>query len=290
METGLTRYALLDGELCACGSRVSPLGALLSCCSSSLYAELVTWRPLYGQPWYPDTAVFSFQLFQFSCCSSMRLSWLVSRAPGASAEGEGPPSGLCWLKASWCCLLVRAPSSSLLSDAQEELELVSMETTDSESCGHCGEGGLEPDADMEEEEEEEERVSLASMGSGGLWCPCSMLCSWLLLLIMLFMAFCISSSIRCFSLFGMRPNLTAEKKAKRQMKPRPLKEHPHPVCVCGGSPSLDMPTARHFLKRHCWQRLRLILMMVQFSIFRHFLYWMFCWMLLRKKPCGSEGG
>lgn len=28
--------------------------------------------------------------------------------------------------------------------------------------------------------------------------------------------------------------------------------------------------------------------MVQFSIFRHFLYWMFCWMLLLKKPCTDK--
>lgn len=93
-----------------------------------------------------------------------------------------------------------------------------METTDSESWGHCGEEGLEHDGESEvEEEEEEEGEGLASlgrdsMGSVGLWWPCSMLCSWLLLLIMLFMAFCISSSILCFSLFGMRPNLTAVSK------------------------------------------------------------------------------
>lgn len=51
------------------------------------------------------------------------------------------------------------------------------------------------------------------------------------------------------------------------------------------SPSRDMPTERHFLKRHCWQRLRLMRTMEQFSFFRHLLYWMFCWMLRRKKPC-----
>lgn len=56
------------------------------------------------------------------------------------------------------------------------------------------------------------------------------------------------------------------------------------------SPSRDMPTSRHFLKRHCWQRLRLMRTMEQFSFLRHFLYWMFCWMLRRKKPCGAGGG
>lgn len=56
------------------------------------------------------------------------------------------------------------------------------------------------------------------------------------------------------------------------------------------SPSRDMPTSRHFLKRHCWQRLRLMRTIEQFSFLRHFLYWMFCWMLRRKKPCGASGG
>lgn len=71
------------------------------------------------------------------------------------------------------------------------------------------------------------------------------------------MALCISANIRCFSRLGMRPKRTA---------------------------SRDMPTSRHFLKRHCWQRLRLMRTMEQFSFFRHFLYWMFCWMLRRKNP------
>lgn len=54
-------------------------------------------------------------------------------------------------------------------------------------------------------------------------------------------------------------------------------------------PSRDMPTERHFLKRHCWQRLRLMRTMEQFSFFRHLLYWMFCWMLRRKKPWKDRG-
>lgn len=113
-----------------------------------------------------------------------------------------------------------APSSSLLSDPQEEaeLEFVSIETTDSESWGYCGEDGLEHEGESEVEEEEEEdeeelaSLLIASMGSGGLWSSCSMPCSCPFLLIMLFMAFCISNSIRCFSLLGMRPNLTAVSK------------------------------------------------------------------------------
>lgn len=97
-----------------------------------------------------------------------------------------------------------------------------METTDSESCGYCGEDGLEHDEESEvdeEEEVEEELASLliASMGSGGLWSSCNMLCSCPLLFIMLFMAFCISSSILCFSLLGMRPNRTAENRKKSEV-------------------------------------------------------------------------
>lgn len=69
-------------------------------------------------------------------------------------------------------------SSSPLSEHEEaELELVSMETTDSESGGHCGEEGLEQEEEESEAEEEElEGEGLASRGSG-LWWPCSMLCS-----------------------------------------------------------------------------------------------------------------
>lgn len=81
----------------------------------------------------------------------------------------------------------------------------------------------EEDDDEDEEEEAEELASLlmASMGSDGLWWPCNILCNWLFLLIMLFMAFCISSSIRCFSLFGMRPNLTAEREEEGKKAIRP---------------------------------------------------------------------
>lgn len=185
-----------------------------------------------------------FQQFQLCCAVSTRTSALFSVAD-------------CDVVISVC--LTTATSSSPLSEPQDEdeLELVSMETTDSASCrGHCGDEGLEQDGDSEEEdndddEEEEDEdddddgEGLVSLGSDELGWPWSILCNWLLLLIMLFMAFCISRSIRCFSRLGMRPNRTA---------------------------SLDMPTAKHFLKRHCWHRFLLILMMVQFSILRHFLY------------------
>lgn len=75
-------------------------------------------------------------------------------------------------------------SSSPLSDPQEEaeLELVSIEITDSESWGHCGEEGLEQDEESEAEKEEEEDdgkelASLASIGGEGLWSLCSIVCS-----------------------------------------------------------------------------------------------------------------
>lgn len=74
-------------------------------------------------------------------------------------------------------------------------------------------------------------------------------------------------------------------------KSHPRRESPAPdvTRVPPSSPSRDMPTSRHFLKRHCWQRLRLMRTIEQFSFLRHFLYWMFCWMLRRKKPCGARG-
>lgn len=50
-------------------------------------------------------------------------------------------------------------------------------------------------------------------------------------------------------------------------------------------PSRDIPTDRHFLKRHCWHLFLFILMIEQLLFFKHFLYWMFCWMLLLKNPC-----
>lgn len=60
--------------------------------------------------------------------------------------------------------------------------------------------GEEEEEDDEEEEAEDEvvEVMLASWNS---------LCSWLFT--MLFMALCISASMRCFSRLGMRPKRTA---------------------------------------------------------------------------------
>ena len=106
-------------------------------------------------------------------------------------------------------------SSSPLSEPQEEaeLELVSMETTDSASWGQRVEKGL----GQEEEDEEQDEVddnedgellawrAMASKGSLVLCWPGSTQPPP----IMLFMAFCISRSILCFSLFGIRPKRTA---------------------------------------------------------------------------------
>lgn len=50
--------------------------------------------------------------------------------------------------------------------------------------------------------------SVALAGSGLLIGSVWLLCSWLLF-IMLFMALCISSSMRCFSRLGIRPKRTA---------------------------------------------------------------------------------
>ena len=53
------------------------------------------------------------------------------------------------------------------------------------------------------------------------------------------------------------------------------------------SPSLDMPTEMHFLRRQYWQRLRFTLMILHCWFLRHGRYWIFCWILLLKKPCWS---
>lgn len=209
--------------------------------------------------------------FQASCRSSVRRLEVFFAEPlfgGPVGGGVSAVRLLCsWLymKVSWWALVTEpitssSPLSEELGDA--ELVLVSMATVgsgsglDSDWLEH-GEGAAELEG-AGPVSSEVGSVALAGRGLliGSVWLLCSWLCNWLLF-IMLFMALCISSSMRCFSRFGIRPKRTE---------------------------SLDMPTIRHFLKRHCWQRLRLILMMGQLSFLRHFLYWMFCWMLLLKKP------
>lgn len=49
------------------------------------------------------------------------------------------------------------------------------------------------------------------------------------------------------------------------------------------SPSLDMPTSKHFCSLQYWQRLRVTLLIWQF-LSRWQVYTMFFWMLRRKKP------
>lgn len=68
------------------------------------------------------------------------------------------------------------------------------------------------------------------------------------------------------------------------------------VCVCLNLrrfvivclPSRLMPTAMHFFSRQYWQRLRLIRNMEHCWFLVHGLYWIFCWMLRRKKPCHTR--
>ena len=95
--------------------------------------------------------------------------------------------------------------------------MVSMETTASTSRGQRVEGGLEQDEEDEEQDEEEDDDdevgellvwrAMASKESVVLWRSGST--PPLPPPIMLFMAFCISSSILCFSRFGIRPKRTA---------------------------------------------------------------------------------
>lgn len=53
---------------------------------------------------------------------------------------------------------------------------------------------------------------------------------------------------------------------------------------CVHLPSLLMPKARHFCKRQCWQRLRLVRSIKQFLWREQEYMALFCW-LRRKKPC-----
>ena len=53
--------------------------------------------------------------------------------------------------------------------------------------------------------------------------------------------------------------------------------------------SRDIPTARHFLKRQYWHRLRFIRSTMHLPSRRHrYSHWR--WMLRRKKPCGDKSG
>lgn len=49
-----------------------------------------------------------------------------------------------------------------------------------------------------------------------------------------------------------------------------------------------MPTAMHFLSLQYWQRLRLIRRMLHCWFLVQGRYWIFCWMLRLKKPCGPH--
>ena len=112
-------------------------------------------------------------------------------------------------------------SSSPLSEPQEEaeLELVSMETNDSESRGQRGDEGLEQDEEEEEQDDNDDDADDDEEGEALAWRATASKLSDVLCWpsstpplpppIMLFMAFCISSSILCFSRFGIRPNRTA---------------------------------------------------------------------------------
>lgn len=57
------------------------------------------------------------------------------------------------------------------------------------------------------------------------------------------------------------------------------------LIVTSDSQSMAMPTEMHFLKRHSWHWLRVILsMMQQPSYLQEYDGWRFFWMVLRKKP------
>lgn len=53
-------------------------------------------------------------------------------------------------------------------------------------------------------------------------------------------------------------------------------------------PSRLIPTAIHFFSRQYWHRLRLMRRMEHCWFLVHGRYWIFCWMLRRKKPCNTN--
>lgn len=128
-----------------------------------------------------------------------------------------------YMKVSWWARVTEPiTSSSPLSDVlgEAELGLVSMETLGSGSklesdwleCGEDDGAGPGPVSS-----------EVGSMGPG-----CALARLWFcssLLFIMLFIALCISRSIRCFSRFGMRPKRTAEHPTHTQA----IEQHEHQV-------------------------------------------------------------
>lgn len=132
-----------------------------------------------------------------------------------------------YMKVSWWARVTEPiTSSSPLSDAlgDAELGLVSMATAGSGS--ELESDWLERGEEDGEEEEEggvgpvvsPEVGSVEQAGSGLAMGSSWLLCSWLLF-IMLFMALCISSSMRCFSRLGMRPKRTAAHKRRQMCQP-----------------------------------------------------------------------
>lgn len=104
-------------------------------------------------------------------------------------------------------------SSSPLSDAlgEAEVEQVSIATVgswselESDWLEHGEEDGEQEGAEPSSSDIGSVTVAGSDLAIGSTW----LLCSWLLF-IMLFMALCISSSMRCFSRFGIRPKRTAK--------------------------------------------------------------------------------
>lgn len=154
--------------------------------------------------------------FQASCLSLVLLLLvlaepLFSGPVGCGASGVRLLCSWLYMKVSWWALVTEPiTSSSPLSDAlgEAELGLVSMATVGS---------GSELESDWLDGEQEgagpasSEVGSVALAGSGSSIGSAWLLCNWLLF-IMLFMALCISSSMRCFSRFGIRPKRTAEER------------------------------------------------------------------------------
>lgn len=96
---------------------------------------------------------------------------------------------------------------------------------------------------------------------------------------------CVSASLFCYLSFFCYSYYSCPLLARRFAIEGAFRERRERRRRKDYSPSLDIPTAMHFFRRQYWQRLRLILKIEHCWFLVQGLYWIFCWMLRRKKPC-----
>lgn len=147
-----------------------------------------------------------------------------------------------YMKVSWWALVTEPiTSSSPLSDAlgEAELELVSIATVGSRS-ERGEEDGEQEGAELGSSDIGSVALAGSDLAKASVW----LLCSWLLF-IMLFMALCISSSMRCFSRFGIRPKRTAEQQRESALGHALMTEITSIICTLN-RPSINLLHLDHF--------------------------------------------